>query len=303
MPATRGSQIKGPCARIDLLKQHAGIDLQAMYPAGAPPKADAWTWDTFLNAAETCHKAGVPFGIGMGKTADSIDSVGAIFDALRRTPGRREGQDHGQVGRHAPGARLLQAAGPFPAARRVVVGRRLQQQVADLRQGRADHEPAQRLGGGQARRAEDRRAAAGRSRHAEGAEGALPAVLPYFWGIWTFSKNKAAAKSLLQPPVAAPAVEQLVAASGGYDVPAFARLTTLKIWAEVGPPKGTLYHYPDPRQPPDRVDRRQRRRRAEIAEQIYVQAIMTKMVVRHMQGEAMEKTLAWAESELEGFMR
>jgi hypothetical protein len=30
---------------------------------------------------------------------------------------------------------------------------------------------------------------------------------------------------------------------------------------------------------------------------------MTKIVVRHMQGEAMEKTLGWAESEVEGFMR
>jgi hypothetical protein len=29
---------------------------------------------------------------------------------------------------------------------------------------------------------------------------------------------------------------------------------------------------------------------------------MAKMIVRHMQGEAMEKTLAWAESEVEGFM-
>jgi hypothetical protein len=27
------------------------------------------------------------------------------------------------------------------------------------------------------------------------------------------------------------------------------------------------------------------------------------MAVRHFQGEAMEKTLAWAEGELEGFMR
>ena len=30
-----GSQIKGPCSRIDLMKQHAGIDVQAMYPAGS----------------------------------------------------------------------------------------------------------------------------------------------------------------------------------------------------------------------------------------------------------------------------
>ena len=50
VPATSGSQIKGPCSRIDLMKQHAGIDVQAMYPAGAPPKADNWTFDTFLKA-------------------------------------------------------------------------------------------------------------------------------------------------------------------------------------------------------------------------------------------------------------
>ena len=28
VPATIGSQIKGPCSRIDLMKQHAGIDVQ-----------------------------------------------------------------------------------------------------------------------------------------------------------------------------------------------------------------------------------------------------------------------------------
>ena len=43
VPACIGSQIKGPCSRIDLLKKHAGIDVQAMYPAGAPPQADGWT--------------------------------------------------------------------------------------------------------------------------------------------------------------------------------------------------------------------------------------------------------------------
>ena len=36
IPATVGSQIKGPCSRIDYMKQFAGIDVQALYPAGAP---------------------------------------------------------------------------------------------------------------------------------------------------------------------------------------------------------------------------------------------------------------------------
>ena len=85
VPATVGSQIKGPCSRIDLFKQHAGIDLQEMYPAGAPPKADKWTLDAFLKAAEACHKGGVPFGIGLGTTSDSVDSAGAFFHAYGAT--------------------------------------------------------------------------------------------------------------------------------------------------------------------------------------------------------------------------
>src|SRR5260221_71897 len=84
IPATTGSQVKNPAARIDLMKQHAGIDITEMYPAGkdADPALYAnWTWDTFLAAAEKCHKAGFPFGLGMSQTTDSVDWVGAGFAA------------------------------------------------------------------------------------------------------------------------------------------------------------------------------------------------------------------------------
>jgi ABC-type glycerol-3-phosphate transport system substrate-binding protein len=82
VPATCGSQIKGPCTRIDLMKKFANIDVQEMYPAGSPPKADNWTTDTFLKAAEACHKGGFPFGIGLGETTDSVDTAGAFFRHL-----------------------------------------------------------------------------------------------------------------------------------------------------------------------------------------------------------------------------
>src|SRR5438552_17078123 len=82
VPATVGSQIKGPCSRIDLMKKYAGIDVQAMYPAGSPPKADARTLDAMLKAAEACYKAGYPFGIGLGVTEDNVDTAGAIFQSF-----------------------------------------------------------------------------------------------------------------------------------------------------------------------------------------------------------------------------
>ena len=93
-----------------------------------------------------------------------------------------------------------------------------------------------------------------------------------------------------------------MAASHGYDLPAYENLTKFKTWAEEGPPKGTLYHYPNPYNhqtlsiaaspaPP------------KIAQQIYVQATMTKMALKYARGAKMEDTLAWAEDECEGFMR
>ena len=137
---------------------------------------------------------------------------------------------------------------------------------------------------------------------AAGPKGRFAPYLTPFWTIWAFSKNKEAAKSLILHLSQPSSIEKLVAASNGYDLPAYEKLTTLKTWAEEGPPKGTLYHYPNPYNhqtlsiaaspaPP------------KIAQQIYVQATMTKMCLRHYQGEAMEKTLAWAEGECEGFMR
>ena len=102
-------------------------------------------------------------------------------------------------------------------------------------------------------------------------------------------------------PLAARAIEKMVAASQGFDIPAFANLTTIKTWAEEGPPR-TLYHYPN-RYDHQIVSIAGAPAPPKIAVQIYVQGVMTKMTVRHMQGEPMEKTLAWAESEVEGFLR
>jgi ABC-type glycerol-3-phosphate transport system substrate-binding protein len=301
VPATVGSQIKGPNSRIDMLKKHAGIDILAMYPAGSAPKADAWTLDAFLKAAQDCHKAGLPFGIGLGTTEDNVDTAGAIFQSFGATLVDAKGNItvksdtvrqaldyYVRLARLLPpdapawdnasnNKWLVSGRGPLimnpPSA--WAVAKRDAPQVAE--QLWTHGMPA-------------------------GPKGRYAPFLPYFWGIWNFSKNKSAAKSLLLHLSQRAAVERMVVASGGYDLPSFAKLTDFKVWAEEGPPKGTLYHYPNPHDhqilsvaaapaPP------------KIAVQIYTQAIMTKMVVRHLQGEAMEKTLAWAESEIEGFMR
>ena len=61
-----------------------------------------------------------------------------------------------------------------------------------------------------------------------GPQGRFAPCLPFFWGTWNFSKNKAAAKSLLLHLSQPRTIEQLVAASGGFDLPPFTRFSTLK---------------------------------------------------------------------------
>ena len=301
VPACVGSQIKGPCSRIDLMKKHAGIDVQAMYPAGEAPKADAWTTDAFLKAAEACHKGGNPFGIGLGETSDNVDTVGAFFLAF--------------------GAEVVDAKGNVVVKNDNV--RAVLEYYKKLMAFLPPDAPAWDdssnnkwlVSGRGALIMNPPSAWAVAKRDAPqvaeqcwthgfpiGPKGRFAPFLPYYWSIWKFAKNKEAAKSLLVHLSQPDAIEKMVTASGGYDLPAFEKLTTLKTWAEEGPPKGTLYHYPNPHKhqilsisaspaPP------------KVAQQIYTQATLTKMCVRFYQGEPMEKTLAWAEGELEGFMR
>ena len=301
VPATAGSQIKGPCSRIDLLKKHAGIDIQAMYPAGQAPKADAWNLDNFLKAAEACQKGGNPFGIGLGQTSDSVDSAGALF--------------------HAFGAQLVNAKGD------IVVKNDQVRQVLDyykkLMQFLPPDVPSwddasnnKFLVSGQGSLIMNPPSAwAVAKRDAPqiaeqlwthgfpmGPKGRYAPFLPYFWGIWNFSKNQSAAKSLITFLSQASSAEKMTNASQGYDLPSFEKLTTFKVWSEEGPPKGTLYHYPNPHNH-QTLSIAAAPAPHKIAEQIYTQAIQTQMVVRYAKGEAMDKTIDWAAKELEGFSR
>jgi ABC-type glycerol-3-phosphate transport system substrate-binding protein len=302
VPSTRGTLVLPPCSRIDLLKQHAGIDVVAMFPASAPAAkaADDWTWDNFLVAAEKCHKAGVAFGLPLGSTSDAVEWVGALFasygaalvdskgnlsvksDAVRQAleyavklaaflPPDVASWDNASNNKWLVSGRGALIFNP-PSA--WVVARRDAPKIAE--QLWTHSMP-------------------------KGPKGRCVSTLPRFQGVWNFSKNKSAAKSLILHLSSRSSVEKLVEGGQGYDLPPFPRFNDIKTWDEQGPPKGTLSHYPakgdetpivpcSPSPP-------------EIAQQIYTNAIMPKMIVRLHGGEKMEKTLAWATSEIEGYMR
>ena len=135
-----------------------------------------------------------------------------------------------------------------------------------------------------------------------GPKGRYAPFLPYFWGIWNFSKNQAAAKSLLVHLSQPASVEKMVVASGGYDLPSFANFTDLQGLGRGRAAQGHALSLPQSLQSPDPVDRGAPAPH-KIAEADLRPGDPDPDGGALQEGEAMEKTLAWAESELEGFMR
>ena len=301
VPMTRGTLLLGCCTRFDMMKQYAGVDVQALYPASKPPEDASWTWDAFLAAAEKCQKASFGFGLPLGNTTDTNQWVGALFLAY--------------------GAELMDAKG------NVTVKTDAVRQVLEYAKKLAAFCPSDAqawddasnnkwlISGKGALIFNPPSAWAVAKRDApqvaekcwthgfpKGPNGRFNPILPRFYGLWSFSKNKPAAKSLLEFLTLRQNAEKQVAASQGYDIPPYPRFNDFKTWDEEGPPKGSISHYPikggdqvagvvcSPAPPL-------------IASQIWAQSIQAHMIVRLFRGEPMDKTLAWAEAELEGFKR
>jgi ABC-type glycerol-3-phosphate transport system substrate-binding protein len=304
VPTTRAT-INYPCAsRIDLLKQHVGLDVTAMYPADGPANktlTDAWTYDAFLDAAQKCHKAGVPFGLPLGSTGDSVQWVGAVF--------------------RAHGAMLVDAKGNIAIKSDNVreVLDYLRRLTAFLPPEVFSWDDASNnkwlISGNGALIHNPPSAWAVAKRDApkiaeqiwhhpwpKGPQGRFNPLTANYLGVWNFSKNKPAAMSLLHHLSLRDSAERMVAASQGFDLATFTSFANFAVWAEQGPPKGSIKHYPNSGD--QQYSMAAEPAPAAIAQQIYSQALMPRMVGRIVQGkDSVEATIDWASRELEGYMR
>ncbi|MGI9127631.1 MAG: ABC transporter substrate-binding protein [Roseomonas sp.] len=301
IPAVSGTQMKPACVRFDLLQQHAGIDIRAMWPAENKPGpgAETWNWDTFLMAAEKCHAAGVPFGLPMGSFTDAVDATGAIFASF----GASVMDDKGNV--TVRGNAKLRAAVEYL----VRLSRFLPSDVwawDDASNNRA------LISGRSALIFNPPSAWAVAKRDnpqvsencwtvpmPAGPEGRFTPYLPYFWGIWSFSRNKTAAKGLLEFLSERTSAERQTTTSNGYDIPPFLSMSDFPIWENEGPPKGTVFNYPQKAHHNARTSVAFAPAPAEFAVQAYTNALNTKTIARIAQaGESVDQALSWLEREL-----
>jgi ABC-type glycerol-3-phosphate transport system substrate-binding protein len=134
-----------------------------------------------------------------------------------------------------------------------------------------------------------------------GPKGRFAPYLPFFFGIWSFSPNKQAAKELVKYLSEKDQAKKLVAASSGYDLPTFKTYYDFDTWTEVEPPKGTVYNYP-PRHQLSSIAGYPAR--PDVAAQIYTQALGPTMIAKVAQaGETIDAVIKWAAGELESYLR
>jgi ABC-type glycerol-3-phosphate transport system substrate-binding protein len=305
VPVGWGSAPLATCARISMLKQYAGIDVQKWFPnAPSTPEASKdWTYETQLKAAQACHKAGFTFGLGCGSgSTDARQTWGATFGAF--------------------GAHLIDAKG------NITVDTDTVREAMDYCKRLIPFMPPETVQYDDA--SNNRALISGKSAliwnppsawavakrdapqiaadcwtfpNPRGPKGRMVPHRPYFWGIWNFSKATGAAKDILVYLSQREAVEGMADAVAGYDIPAFPSFNDFKVWEDTEPPKGTIYNYPvrpwhdaeyfisGSSGPP------------EIAVQIWNRSVIPGMVSRLVAGQSIKESMDWAKGELEGFTR
>jgi len=305
IPASNGTQTKPPCARISWFKKN-GLDLQAMYPAKDEKNAlqDGWTWDAFMKYAELAMKDNMTFalGLGSGLNTDATDTHGALFAAYGATLIDSEGKSQLKSDAMREVLEFSQRLVKFYPADAV--------SYDDASNNRA------LISGKTALIFNPPSAWAVAARDAPqvaedcwtfpapaGPKGRFVPTQMYFWGVYNFSPNKAAGKDLVEFLMQRDNVEAREIASSGYDLPPYAKLNDFKIWEEVSPPKGTVYNYPLRAASGQKPSLAAAEALPEIAVQIYNRAIHNQMLARLHDGQTIPQVIAWAQDELEGFVR
>jgi ABC-type glycerol-3-phosphate transport system substrate-binding protein len=293
-----------PCARIDLFKQYVGLDLTQMYPAGAPPDqelAERWTWGAFLTTAEKCAKGGYPFGMPLSTWSDAVNWVGAVFAAYGAQLVDADGKITVKSDPVKEVLEWFKKAVPFFPPSVFAWDNAGNNKWLISGQGALIMNPP----GAWAVAVRDAPKIAEQLwtfPSPKGPKGRFDATNFGFWGIWKFSANAPAAKSLLAHLSTRSSVEKLVAGSHGVDIPPFEKLRNFKTWEDEGPPKGTLYNYP-PRGDVTALLAGYPAP-ARIGTQMFAQGTICKMVAQCTQsGKSIDQAIAFAEAELEGFMR
>jgi ABC-type glycerol-3-phosphate transport system substrate-binding protein len=305
LPTSSGTQTKPPCARISWFKKQ-GLDIQEMYPAhpGHNALQDAWTYEALFKYAEAAKKDGSTFAMGLGSNlnTDGIDQVGAMFRAYDAALIDGEGNIQVKSDKMRQFLELAQKWVQWYPEDCVSYDDATNNRALISGQSALIFNPPSAWAVAK-RDAPDVAKDCWTFSCPSGPAGRFVPSLTYFWGVWDFSPNKAAAFDLLEYLMQREQVEARDKVVQGYDLSPFPSMLDFKVWEEVEPPKGTVYNYPIRPWHDAKPNITGAEAPPEVAVQIYNRATHNGMLARLKQGQSVPQVIAWAQAELEGFTR
>ncbi len=292
-------------SRIDLFREHAGINLLDLFPTDVTKrdkaKVDAWTYDAFLDAAKKLHNAGYPFGNPISKVSDANDWLFPLFLSFGSVPIDKDRKV------------TIESDGTLQALE--FVKELTQYMPKDIYgwdvasnnrwiisgKGSCIQNPPSAWAVCKRTRP-DIAAQLWHHDTPNGPKGRYRGASFFNFGVWKWCKEKKAAKELIMYLLERPQQWKMLQAAQGYDMPQLKPMYAHPVWEEEGPPKGTIYNY-IPRgdeqlivggwpAPP------------EIGAEIYNRYIVPAMVAKATTGEMSSKeAMKWAAGELEMIVR
>lgn len=304
VPTSWGAQTKPSCARISMIKQYIDVDVTKMYPAHEVKEAGKdWTWEgDFFKAAEAAAKDNHTFALGLSQTTDSVDWVGALFSSYGAVLVDKEGKSQ----LHSdPVMQVLEYAKKLvPLLPPDAVSYDDASNNRALISGKSALIFNPPSAWAVAKRDAPQVAAdCWTFPNPAGPKGRFIPYLGWFWGVWKFSKEKQAAKELIEYLMQRDVVQAREPATVGYDLPPQNSMMDFKIWSEVEPPLGTVYNYPLRPWHDASFSIAYAPAPADIAVQMYNAGVGSTMLAKLKSGSSIKDVIAWADNQIQGFLQ
>jgi ABC-type glycerol-3-phosphate transport system substrate-binding protein len=291
-------------SRIDLFREHAGINLLELFPPDVTKreksKVDAWTYDVFLDAAKKLHNAGYPFGNPIGKVYDAGQWLYPIMLSYGSVPIDKDGKVTIESDETLKAVELVKELSKYMPKDIFGWDDRANNTWITSGKGSCIHNPPSAWVAAKKTRP-DIAAQLWHHDNPRGPKGRFRAAVTTNIGVWKWCKEKNAAKDLIMYLLESPQQWKEFHGMQGYGIPNLKPMYAHPVWGESSPPRGTLYNYV-PRgdeqlklvgwpAPPDIG--------AEIHSRYIIPAMMAKAATGKMSAN---EAMKWAAGELEAIV-
>ena len=246
LPAPTGSHSYPMVTRIDLWREHAGIDVTELFPPDQAKrnerKIKGFHYKEFLKICKKLHAAGYPYGNPISETSDANDWLCPLMLSFGSKPMDEKGNITIESKDTEEALEYLKELVQYMPKEIYGWDDASNNRWIISGKGSCIQNPPSAWTVAKRTRP-DIAAQLWHHDTPRGDKGRFRGALFYNFGLWKWSKDKKAAKELLTYLLESPQQWKIFTAAQGYDMPQLKPMYAHPVWEEEGPPKGTCYNY------------------------------------------------------------